>query len=470
MFFMHNVFEEGANVLSLREAQKQALAIGFTEKDVVDMLEFFGKAGTILNFSDKIDDNKVSIVMRPDWLLKVLAVFILCREEYQIRLKKMKREPDGSRRLVPVLQETGIMSSAVMSNLLKEEGVSEEELSFIIKICEETLIISRLLKLPSALKIPKPLMKRNKFWIVPSFYVQEERIIGDTLFQKSRREGHEQDLQFHSKDILWDEKVPKALFERFICSVVNHVSHEPSFRLESINGSVLVAHLNKKRFEVVFAEQSKYLLNVYSSDIAHIEKVSTYIKAAYTELSTAGLSSGTDISAECDFHNEVVQSPETEAAVDEKKWDCFLSHTWGPGQVEHKKVVGIARQLEAAGVKVWLDEDQMNDNIAKQMVEGIDESHVFVAFVSQNYLDATNNENSNAGKEFNYATSTGVDKVVPVVMEKQLLNTQAWNGTVAKLNLANKLYIDFSSPVKVNDNMASLVKRIFDLKAKALKE
>ncbi len=140
------------------------------------------------------------------------------REEFSERLKKMKKKRDGSRKLLPLLERSGIMSSTILGNLLRKESATDEEIHFITKVCEETLIISRLLKLPSPLNMPKDLLASNKFWIVPSFFVQEERAIGDTLIQKSKREGQVEELLFHSKEIIWTKKVPKALFERFICS------------------------------------------------------------------------------------------------------------------------------------------------------------------------------------------------------------------------------------------------------------
>ncbi len=188
------------------------------------------------------------------------------------------------------------------------------------------------------------------------------------------------------------------------------------------------------------------------------------MKEAYQELSTTGLS--TDISAECDFHANAVQTVENvKSAEDTKEWDCFLSHSWGKGQLDHEKVVAIGKQLQAAGVRVWMDEEKITDNFPKQMVEGIDGSHVFIAFVTKTYLDACNNENSNAGQEFNYAAGKDVKMIVPVVLDKSLLDPRTWNGTVLKLRLATKLYIDFSSPVKIKDNFASLIKRIKELKA-----
>ena len=301
--------------------------------------------------------------------------------------------------------------------------------------------------------------------------MKEERVVNETLFQQSRREGRAEELQFISKEVVWADKVPKALFERFICSVVNHASSAPSFRVQSIDGSVLVAELEKRRFEVVFQEQSKYLLNVYSSDISRIEHVSYFVKQAYEEMYTSsGLSA--DISAECDFHSDQVQRevPETDAAKDEKQWDCFLSHSWGKNHLNHRRVVAIAQKLKTHGLRVWVDAEQMTDTVEHQMLQGMVRSHVFVAFITKEYLKSSNESNKNAGQEFRYAASVDVDLIAPVVMERELLNLQSWNETVVKLKLASKLYIDFSSPAKENANLESLVRRIKELKVKSMQK
>ncbi len=361
------------------------------------------------------------------------------------------------------------MSTTVLRNLLEEKNATRDEISFITKVCEKMLIISELTKLPAPLRMPKALLQKNKFWIVPSFFVEEERVIGDTLFQKSAREGHADELQFHSKEIIWGENVPKALFERFICSVVNHASSDKSFRVQSIDGSILVAELAKTRFEVVYSEQSKYLLNVYSLNISDVDHVSYFVREAYKELATTGLSK--DISAECDFHAEAVITPEnTQVKADDKKWDCFLSHSWGKNQVNHKRVVSIAKKLKSEGLRVWVDAEQLTDTVEQQILEGIDGSHVFVAFITKQYLDSSNDQNNNAGQEFRYATNKDVNLVAPVVMEKELLNPRTWNKSVVKLKLATKLYIDFSSPAKENANIDVLVRRIHELKALGMRE
>ena len=106
----------------------------------------------------------------------------------------------------------------------------------------------------------------------------------------------------------------------------------------------------------------------------------------------------------------------------------------------------------------------------KQILKGIEGSHVFVAFITQKYLTSSNDQNNNAGQEFRYAASKDVNLIAPVVLDKALLNPQTWNNSVLKLKLATKLYIDFSSAVKERENMDALVRRILELKALSMKK
>lgn len=218
-----------------------------------------------------------------------------------------------------------------------------------------------------------------------------------------------------------------------------------------------------------FKTQNVYLLNVYSSDLSQIEHVSLFIREAYKEICTAGLSA--DISADCDFHSNHVQAVVPSSAVnDDKEWDCFLSHSWGKNKLTHQRVVLVAQELETHGLRVWVDEEQLSDTVEQGVVQGMAESHVFVAFVTREYLEASNKANNNAGQEFRCAAKRDVNMIIPVVLDEELLSLHTWNKTVLMLKLATKLYIDFSSPAKQRANMEELVKRIKLIKAKSLRK
>ena len=61
-------------------------------------------------------------------------------------------------------------------------------------------------------------------------------------------------------------------------------------------------------------------------------------------------------------------------ASSEKKFDIFLSHDWGAGAANHKRVEKINEQLKARNLITWFDTDEgrMTDNLNKNMAEGID--------------------------------------------------------------------------------------------------
>ena len=192
-----------------------------------------------------------------------------------------------------------------------------------------------------------------------------------------------------------------------------------------------------------------------------IQNVSNLIKEAYSEVSL--LSSGVSIKEECDFsHSQEVPSFEkieqrgVESSSD--NWDCFLSHSWRDGA--HEKVVEIAHLLKEKGVKVWLDAEEMEGDSNKNMQDGILKSQVFVGFVTEEYLKASNNPKNNAGKEFNFAANTCLEKIILVVLEPELLDPSTWNESQVRFHLPGALYVDMSSPTKIVNNIDILVDRI----------
>ena len=57
--------------------------------------------------------------------------------------------------------------------------------------------------------------------------------------------------------------------------------------------------------------------------------------------------------------------------------------------------------------------------------------------------------NKNSAKELNSLMKKGEETVIVVVLETEILDQRTWFGTTAELHLGHKLYLDFSSEVKV---------------------
>lgn len=135
------------------------------------------------------------------------------------------------------------------------------------------------------------------------------------------------------------------------------------------------------------------------------------------------------------------QAPPQVQTSPRASFDCFLSHAWGAGRATHNQVVDIARGLQARGLRVWLDEDQLRGNILNSMAEGIANSRVFVAFLTAEYLQkvASGDHCDNCWREFNFAANSRGAKLLAVPMEANLLAPDHWSGPVAMI-LGGNLY------------------------------
>jgi hypothetical protein len=147
------------------------------------------------------------------------------------------------------------------------------------------------------------------------------------------------------------------------------------------------------------------------------------------------------------------------------QFDCFLSHDWSAdelGRNNHLRARNLKLQLESRGLRVWFDESQMSSNILDSMTNGIDNSRVFLVFVTQAYLNKVNGSETrdNCKLEFNYAYQRkSPSKMLPIVMESRMLNTRSWQGIVGAA-LGSTLYDDFSDDSKISTVCDSLVEKI----------
>lgn len=89
------------------------------------------------------------------------------------------------------------------------------------------------------------------------------------------------------------------------------------------------------------------------------------------------------------FAGGIMATYANHSATDDYTWDVFLTHDWANDQLgrsNHARVARIAAELNALGIKVWFDEDQMRGDINKKMAEGIDGSVCVLVFVTARYV------------------------------------------------------------------------------------
>lgn len=147
----------------------------------------------------------------------------------------------------------------------------------------------------------------------------------------------------------------------------------------------------------------------------------------------------------CNATNAVISKSRLAQIVADRT-DCFLTHDWGKelGQDNHARVALINAALQKRGMKTWFDAEQMQGNIKKQMISGIDNSQCIVVFITQRYIMkvAGQNAEDNCQLEFNYASRTKTaSRMVAVVMEERMRNANMWQGEVGMV-LGGSLYVD----------------------------
>ena len=150
------------------------------------------------------------------------------------------------------------------------------------------------------------------------------------------------------------------------------------------------------------------------------------------------------------------------------KFMVFFSHDWGKDQLgrdNHDRVVKIFRALADRGIVGWLDEKYMQGDIDKAMCQGIDESVLFVLFITKRYLDKTASKNpqDNCKKEFNYAKQkVGSDRMLCIVMEPQCRDTSTWLGQVA-MHMGSQLYFDLAEDKDFDAKMEQLAAKLLTM-------
>ena len=126
-------------------------------------------------------------------------------------------------------------------------------------------------------------------------------------------------------------------------------------------------------------------------------------------------------------------------------FDAFLTHTWQideENRNNHNRVKRIYQKLTDKGLKIWFDENEMNGDVITCMINGIDQSTVIVACLTQKYIDkvASSNPSDNCFKEFSYATRTKTaTNMIVVPMEAKVMCPTQWKGRV-QMELGGLLY------------------------------
>lgn len=450
--FMALQTSKGDNIKSLKDIVSKGEKSGFKKKEMKSLLSFFSKAGAILDFSNlSIND----VVLRPAFLLKALGRIIYDEKLDDDTLKNIGENQDMTL-LSDTYNETGILGSKMLDRVWKTSGLKETEIVFLKNICQKMLIFSVMDEgsFPSkVLGFHKDQVRENDcFYIVPAMSKPQDFLQSYPEFLK--------DCNNKTKgSIEWNDSVPQGLFERVVCSFLSNANHLRGLKVLNVSNSTVLIKLRGIRVAIEFEEKNHFNVTVISKKESDVQLIFNVLHAVAVEIQSHKFFS--TLEAEIEIGDAYLQ--EEDQLVGTKsttKYDCFLSHCWGKDNKTHNEVLRIGKKLEESGLKVWIDENELKNNQMKsEMRDGIDNSSVFIAFLTKEYLKKSTSNNNYAGKEYNYAAKFYLDKIITVVLEPELTDTNKWVKSNVAFDIEN-IFVDYSSPAKEEESFKNLQSKI----------
>jgi hypothetical protein len=126
----------------------------------------------------------------------------------------------------------------------------------------------------------------------------------------------------------------------------------------------------------------------------------------------------------------------------------FLTHNWSKDDQRrdnHIRVSRINEALQRRGFITWFDEERMKGQIRQQMTEGIEQTSCVIVCITKSYQEKVNTatKRDNCYYEFDLASRILPDEMIPVVMERSMLDLAAWTGRL-RGELGGTVFIDMS--------------------------
>lgn len=465
IYFMKVVLEEEKNIISVERLIARGKTVNFNTQEVLNLIQFFTKAGAILNFMKLFENINKSgliseVVLRPTFILKALGRFIFDKTLHDNTIEKVSKDlssGEGLAKFAKIYEKYGLLNNYLLDKIFdyKSVGVVPQEAHFIKVLCERMLIFSKLDCLPSTIKLDERFNAISQvYFLVPSM-VTKETNENSIKYSKATPMGY----------IKWKDVIPQGLFERVICSFLHNSKKLNDDTLLSMTKNSAYFRINNTQVGLKLEERNEFKVLLESKSASIIEEVYSILKKVNEDLLTLNF---------CQMKSANIHMDNRPLALGEKvhhekytwKYDCFMSHSWGDkGKTDtHDRVIKFADRLIQDNFLVWIDDKNLTTSIYKDVLLGIDRSAAFIAFFTVDYLEKTNDEDNNAGKEFRYISEKSTKYIIPVVLDKKLLKKDNWQGTIAKLNLGSKKYIDFTSEEKIKENWNELCNRIVQIK------
>ncbi|KAG7468065.1 hypothetical protein MATL_G00138790 [Megalops atlanticus] len=132
-------------------------------------------------------------------------------------------------------------------------------------------------------------------------------------------------------------------------------------------------------------------------------------------------------------------------SVKQTSGHVMISYQWD----NQKMMLEVNKTLQDAGVKVWMDVEQMAGSTLQAMAEAVEKAHIVIICVSPKYKDSPN---CRTEAEYTFQLRK---EIIPLMME-QNYRADGWLGAL----LGAKLWIDFSENCNFEESINQLLKEI----------
>ncbi|GBG34317.1 Leucine-rich repeat serine/threonine-protein kinase 2 [Hondaea fermentalgiana] len=495
-FCLEQLLSQNEDYLSLEAVQKIAENECYVPKEDVDkMLKYMHELGVLVHLTTGQNDVlRKYVVIRPQWLLKNLSR-VICDPKMN-HMKKHKKKLLHREKLPRNLRDplNDWSNRGVASRELLEWLWQGQPIDYLTALMD-----SMLLACPSPWIGDYEKLDKEGALLVPSLLQPVEEAVKKKVLEHSRREFALAYIEF--------TVLPKGVFQRFIASLIqsfpalvgvrepgvfsdfaslvfdnvgmiletsgnrvmlyfaktghgclaNHVKILKN-SLESINLSFMKGNLGPRLFISSNGTGTKdacasvdALVNATGGEVSSLQqglRLPLASFAPFVESRTMAMR----------LQNTVTSRPST------KPFQVFMSHAWGKGNAAHEKVMAVADALKARGITYWLDEYDMGSETLISMANGIDQSRVFLVFVTRTYMEKVNKERTeldNCRNEFLYALQrVKPANMIPCVMDSTMMDMSKWEGRFGISWSGAPMYVPMLSAGRSKAEMDKLEKVI----------
>mmetsp|Transcript_20552 Transcript_20552/g.55349 ORF Transcript_20552/g.55349 Transcript_20552/m.55349 type:complete len:646 (+) Transcript_20552:276-2213(+) len=136
-----------------------------------------------------------------------------------------------------------------------------------------------------------------------------------------------------------------------------------------------------------------------------------------------------------DFGNDTYGTGSIVTNEADIQFDVYVAHSWGQGNVTHKRVEQVVQHLRGHGLRVWFDETRIESDVYDEVTEGIDQARIVLVCISQQFVAKMRQDEDSINKlQVNYARGRKrQDRFLPAIMEARMRDRSRWAGPVAEL-------------------------------------